>query len=606
MGRIKTDNTIKALKKGKHCLPSLKSSLILVFAISWIVPLAVLSFFIFNQYRNAYIKRTDRLMINAVNVSGSLIKSDIDDAVSKVYRESRGGEWERRYNLIKAGISTKPEYVTWMRSQLISKYYMDPQFSCVALYLGDSKKADSYSGKNGYGFEAYTEKVEPIVNKIRENKDELTVVAVADNRVYLIQNLYTSSFDIIYGTLVTGLDKDKLFEDMPLEERENVAIVINDGDYLTVTPYEISDEDKLSALEKAVIFDGDHEEHRGVEGIIRNDYETFIYRASAASYDINLYYLKNTRELYSEIIRLDIIVIITILAMIPFMVLGYHFIIKHIDRPLERFSEASEKLTKGQFGELMPKEDMPNSEFKELAGSFNNMSEQIKYLFETVYAHKMAAKDAQIAALQAQINPHFLNNTLEMMNWQARMAGDAEVSKMIEALGTVLDSSINRSNDKLVRLADELRSADAFLYIMSMRFGQRLSVTKDVDESLLQVEVPQLILQPILENAIKHGVEKVNTGSVDLHISAEDENIIIDVINSGKALNDEEIDRINKIISGEYKTDKKDPGVHTSIGIYNVNKRIELIFGEEYGLSAGRIDDDKLRFRMIMPRFKRV
>ena len=157
-----------------------------------------------------------------------------------------------------------------------------------------------------------------------------------------------------------------------------------------------------------------------------------------------------------------------------------------------------------------------------------------------------------------------------------------------------------------MRLADELRSADAFLYIMSMRFGQRLSVTKDVDESLLQVEVPQLILQPILENAIKHGVEKVNTGSVDLHIFAEDENIVIDVINSGKELNDEEIDRISKIISGEYKTDKKDPGVHTSIGIYNVNKRIELIFGEEYGLSAGRIDDDKLRFRMIMPRFKRV
>ena len=97
------------------------------------------------------------------------------------------------------------------------------------------------------------------------------------------------------------------------------------------------------------------------------------------------------------------------------------------------------------------------------------------------YSVKVQNKQAKIAALQSQINPHFLNNTLEMMNWQARMNNDIEVCKMIESLGTVLDSSMNRRNDRLVRLADELRCGDAFLYIMSMRFGQRLKVERNID-----------------------------------------------------------------------------------------------------------------------------
>ena len=523
-------------------------SLLFLFAVSWLIPVAVLSYFIFNQYQNAYIDRTESDVMNAVNVSGVLIKSQIDQAVTKVSKQTTGGEWERMYRNLQAGTTSKAGYLTLMRSQLVNRYYMDAQFSCVALYIAGEDGPQTYTGRNGYEYESYLEKINGPVSDIIKEKDKLTRVVTIDNEVYLVQNLFLSTYDRLYGTLVVGMMKEELFKDIPLEVPENVFVEIDEsGDFLTKESPDALEkkEQALSELKSGV---SGGAKRRGVISTLMTGYAGFGYQADSLSYHLSLYYLKDTGDMYYEISRLNLIVIITVIGMIPIMIYSYVSMKKNAQ-----------------------------------------------------YIQRMATKDAQIAALQAQINPHFLNNTLEMMNWQARMNGDAEISKMIEALGTVLDSGINRENDKLVKLSEELRCGDAFLYIMSMRFGQRLSVEKLVDRNVLQVMVPQLILQPILENAIRHGVESVNSGTIWLNIFEEDEKLIIDVINSGKKLTDEDIDRIRQIISGERRLDNSKPGVHTSIGIYNVNKRIELIFGEEYGLTVNRIDEDKLQFRMMMP-----
>ena len=165
---------------------------------------------------------------------------------------------------------------------------------------------------------------------------------------------------------------------------------------------------------------------------------------------------------------------------------------------------------------------------------------------------------------------------------------------MIEALGTVLDAGMNRNNDRLVRLAEELRCGDAFLYIMSMRFGTRLRVEKEIKADTMQVKVPRLILQPLLENAIRHGIEKVNSGIIWLKIyPVEDsggdfdgERIFIDVVNTSRPLGPEKMEYIEGIICGRHAMDRGEPGAHTSIGIYNVNRRIQLIYGVQYGLGV--------------------
>ena len=590
-------------KWGRKNLPSLQITLMAVFAASWLIPIAVFSFFIFYTYQNAYIEKSDNLIKNAVNVSGVLVMNEIDEAVTKMQKPTYEGEWESMFDKYAKGKVTRADYLTSIKASLISKFYMDDQIARYAFYMTGDESACCYSGKNGYSYEDYMTYVQPVVDEVMQKDSDYVEVYIIDNQIYLMRNLYTVKDYKKYGTLVVGINRSSLFQKIPLEESQNIRISVNgEAEYLTKGKHaDEADEKKENVYDQLVQVNRGLTMGQRVTGITDRNYAGYAFYAATDNYELSIYYLMDEKELYSGIAHLNVIVVITLAAMACLMLLTYFYLSRQIEHPLKRLMDASKEIKDGKFGSVIDGEQMPNMEFDSLVSSFNAMSLQVKHLFDTVYMEKMATKDAQIAALQAQINPHFLNNTLEMMNWQARMNNDIEVCKMIESLGTVLDSSMNRRNDRLVRLADELRCGDAFLYIMSMRFGQRLKVERNIDESLQQIYVPQLILQPLLENAIKHGIEKVSSGTIWLEIYRDGANVNIDVINTGKPLTETELVRIQKIIAGTCRLDKSEPGVHTSIGIYNVNKRISLIFGAEYGLKVMQTEDGRIVSRIVIP-----
>ena len=590
-------------KWGSKKLPSLQVTLMAVFAASWLIPIAVFSFFIFYTYQNAYIEKSDNLIKNAVNVSGVLVMNEIDEAVTKMQKPTYEGEWESMFDKYAKGKVTRADYLTAIKASLISKFYMDDQIARYAFYMTGDESACCYSGKNGYSYEDYMTYVQPVVDEVMQKDSDYVEVYIIDNQIYLMRNLYTVKDYKKYGTLVVGINRSSLFQKIPLEESQNIRISVNgETEYLTKGKHaDEADEKKENVYEQLVQVNRGLTMGQRVTGITDRNYAGYAFYAATDNYELSIYYLMDEKELYSGIAHLNVIVVITLAAMACLMLLTYFYLSRQIEHPLKRLMDASKEIKDGKFGSVIDGEQMPNMEFDSLVSSFNAMSLQVKHLFDTVYMEKMATKDAQIAALQAQINPHFLNNTLEMMNWQARMNNDIEVCKMIESLGTVLDSSMNRRNDRLVRLADELRCGDAFLYIMSMRFGQRLKVERNIDESLQQIYVPQLILQPLLENAIKHGIEKVSSGTIWLEIYRDGANVNIDVINTGKPLTETELVRIQEIIAGTCRLDKSEPGVHTSIGIYNVNKRISLIFGAEYGLKVMQTEDGRIVSRIVIP-----
>ena len=588
-------------KWGSKKLPSLQITLMAVFAASWLIPIAVFSFFIFYTYQNAYIEKSDNLIKNAVNVSGVLVMNEIDEAVTKMQKPTYEGEWESMFDKYAKGKVTRADYLTSIKASLISKFYMDDQIARYAFYMTGDESACCYSGKNGYSYEDYMTYVQPVVDEVMQKDSDYVEVYIIDNQIYLMRNLYTVKDYKKYGTLVVGINRSSLFQKIPLEESQNIRISVNgEAEYLTKGKHaDEADEKKENVYDQLVQVNRGLTMGQRVTGITDRNYAGYAFYAATDNYELSIYYLMDEKELYSGIAHLNVIVVITLAAMACLMLLTYFYLSRQIEHPLKRLMDASKEIKDGKFGSVIDGEQMPNMEFDSLVSSFNAMSLQVKHLFDTVYMEKMATKDAQIAALQAQINPHFLNNTLEMMNWQARMNNDIEVCKMIESLGTVLDSSMNRRNDRLVRLADELRCGDAFLYIMSMRFGQRLKVERNIDESLQQIYVPQLILQPLLENAIKHGIEKVSSGTIWLEIYRDGANV--NIINTGKPLTETELVRIQKIIAGTCRLDKSEPGVHTSIGIYNVNKRISLIFGAEYGLKVMQTEDGRIVSRIVIP-----
>lgn len=557
---------------------SLRSTLALLFLMAWLIPIGVLTFFIFHEYQQAYLDKADKLMRNAVDVSGVMISNALDEAITKMQKPTYEGEWESEYNRYRRNVTTRGEYLVAMKSSMVSKYYMDDTIARYAFYLSEEEVPCCYAGKNGYGYKEYIEDVWPVLSEAAQLNDNYTQVVIVDNHLFLVRNLYMINGYQQYGTLVIELEKSRIFEMLPLDNLENLEICVN-GKEDALTQYDTGQKD---------------EEEIG-------SYITYHYEKDFDDYLLQFSYRVPKMELYQGINYLNAVVIATIIGMIGLMALMYFLLRQHIEEPMAQLIDGAKKIKGGEFGAVVQSEKVPNEEFHDLMESFNSMSVQIKYLFDTVYMEKLAAKDAQIEALQAQINPHFLNNTLEMMNWQARMNQDLEVSKMIEALATVLEFSINRKNDRLVRFVDEIRCGDAFLYIMSMRFGSRLKVEKIIDKEVRNAYVPQLILQPLLENAIKHGIEKVTSGNIWVNIYREEKDVYIDVINTGKKITEKEMKRIHSIITGETRLKPSEPGTHTSIGIYNVNRRIQLIFGSKYGLEISSVGEDKILSRIVIP-----
>lgn len=138
---------------------------------------------------------------------------------------------------------------------------------------------------------------------------------------------------------------------------------------------------------------------------------------------------------------------------------------------------------------------------------------------------------------------------------------------------------MNRKSQQMIPLSEEISYADAYLYIMSQRFGEMLEVTKNIDEKYLRVQVPRLIIQPILENAIEHGLSFRRQGKLWITIFGEEDRLIIEVVNNGK-LSEKDKKRIDELLNSDTKE------IHSvSLGIRNVNKRLKLICGQESGLT---------------------
>jgi len=591
----------KELKRTMKKPISLRIRLILLVVISWIVPVMILFLFMITYYRNSIIDKTEILMEEELKNFTSFQAQKINEAITISKKISYELTVEKAWKKYKAGNSSDALFYKEIISNLKSKYYNDNRFVMSVFYLCENPNRLYYTSRkpNSY-IKTYNEIVKKEAYKITEKNTSNAHVKILNGKIYIIRNLFTTSNYTKFGTLVVELNKDKLFEKISRNKNYNLAFFVNDAESMITYEDILSEENTASIINKLK----QHYSNKA-NGTMDKEYDKsytgLLYQQRYDEYHFGAVLVANKNIIYSELRTLGYIMFLIILIIIPVFIYMLYFIARHITAPMGRMIIASKEVEKGEIGMQIEGDSMPNSEFAILMESFNNMSSKVKYLFDYANNEKLARKEAKIIALQSQINPHFLNNTLEMMNWQARMAGDIAVSKMIEALGTLLDYSMDRSNKKLINLAEELRCADAYFYIISMRFGQRVRVEKVVDQNLLQIQVPQLILQPILENAVVHGVESVKNGTIKLKIYKDNNNIILQVVNTGKAMTGEDVERVKNILDGNAGSVTMGNGKHVSLGIRNVNERIKLIYGEEYGLTILPIDNGETASTITIP-----
>ncbi|WMJ86473.1 sensor histidine kinase [Anaerocolumna sp. MB42-C2] len=580
---------------------SLRRRLLFLVVICWIVPVLILFLFMSLYYRKSIMDKTETLMEESLKNFTTFHSQKVDEAIIISKKTSYELIIEKAWKRLKAGDISDAEFYRVVIGNLKSKYYNDNRFIISVFYLSDYPDRLYYTSRKPTGYiNTYKEEVKEEANKITAEDTSDAHIKIINGKIYIIRNLYTTTNYTKFGTLVVELNTGKLFEGISLNKDYGFGFFINDTDSMVLYDKK-SENEMIAPILKKLEQKYSKHKNRKMDKVEDSIYTALIYQQKFDDYHLGAVLIANKNTIYSELIALSYIMILIFLIIIPVFIYMLYFIARHITAPMGRMIEASKEMEQGKIGMQIEGEPMPNAEFAYLSDSFNRMSSEVKYLFDYAYNEKLARKEAKIIALQSQINPHFLNNTLEMMNWQARMAGDAAVSKMIEALGTLLDYSMDRSNKRLINLAEELRCADAYFYIISMRFGQRLRVEKEVDQTLLQLPVPQLILQPILENAVVHGIEAVKSGTIKLKVYKENGNVILQVINSGKRMSNEDVDRVKEILEGKTGSIPNGKGKHISLGIRNVNERIKLIYGDEYGLTILPFDESYTVSTIIIP-----
>lgn len=403
--------------------------------------------------------------------------------------------------------------------------------------------------------------------------DTGTTLVGVEGRVYMVRNLMTSKFQP-YAVLALELDQESLMES-----------------YAGMWGYEKSD----LYWNGELLIAGQEESERYLPEQIVNalkDKEELYVRGSRWE-SIHVYRRMklyggtlvasvtiDKRITHAEMNALEYLFIILIVFMIPLVVQMIRFFYKKVTLPLRQLNTAANAVREGKLGtQIVNEED--NEEFWQVKDSFNHMSKQLKNQFDKIYLEEVALRDAKIMALQSQINPHFLNNTLEIINWEARLNGNYKVSGMIEALSTMLGATMNRKEEQFHSVAEEMAYADAYLYIIAQRFGTKFKCTKKIDERLMNVQVPRLIIQPIVENAVEHGMDITKQGRLDIRLfEREDGYLCIEVEDNGH-LTKEDRDKIDRLLSPGAEVSKEK---RVSLGIRNVDQRLKMIYGMDCGL----------------------
>ena len=260
-----------------------------------------------------------------------------------------------------------------------------------------------------------------------------------------------------------------------------------------------------------------------------------------------------------------------VIGAISFMLLAILLMYNSITRPLNDLSKAMKTVQDGNF-ELQLIHDRKD-EIGQLTDSFNYMVNKINLLIREVYQEKLAQKSAEIEALQAQINPHFLYNTLDSINWMLIDRGEMDISEIIVSLGKLMQYCIDTDN-ALVSLEQEYQYIQDYLCIQKNRLEERLQYSLEIDPPLRELLVPKLILQPLVENSIKHAIEPCKKqGLISIRSFLCNGKINISVHDNGCGMTPEQLLKLQQ-------PDKRGSG-QTGIGVKNVEKRLKLFFGDD-------------------------
>lgn len=469
----------------------------------------------------------------------------------------------------------------------------EPLISSIFLYTPKGSFTDmGVSTEQGYLFEASSlwQMMEQSENYIFWGEAQQDEIFITHREVLPV--LYRFSIDG-YGepcVLLANIDKARLTEyllDIVPEDGSDMLLVDEQGELVTqaggVASIALAEGSPqlLSVLES----DGEFTE-------TQHDGEKYLtaHRALTGA-PWHLIYLQSETRIVGQLENIRNVFFVVSLGAVLALLAMLTRIVHSVTQPLSRLSE---RMRDVEYQNNMQGFAYPyRNEIGALAQSFNSMlahihmllDEQEQYIAqlknekERVRVEQQLKRRAELKALQAQINPHFLYNTLDSIRWKAERAGAQDISCMTTALATLFRIGLSRGKE-IISMEQEMQHVDSYLQIQKLRYGDKLSYMMQLEPEILQLYTVKLILQPLVENAIYHGIKESESAGV-IHIAGKRDGDVLklNVTDNGMGIPSERLNMLQKdlarglCVSGE------------GYGIFNVNERIRLYFGAEYGLT---------------------
>lgn len=567
-------------KKDQKRKKSLRWSMIRRLVFGWFLPLLIMILFVIVLMTKNALSQVEQTIQSSVDKTLEIMQIQLKDCetasknasymamISKYYRQYLGEE-------------DRTEFRNNVEKFLRQQYAYDDNCRTAELIVLNEPGSCYYAlnESNGGTFQDirfFRAGAQEKILEVAKTLDTGTTLVGIEGRIYMVRNLVTSKF-VPYAVLALELDQESLMKSYRGIWGYADAALYWNGELLVPgnrAEVQNSQAHSYAHIEEAM------GERSTVYEFRRGGYSHAYRKVQMYGGTMVLLVSLDNHVTYAEMEAMQYVFLILLIFMIPLIVQMMRFFHKKVTVPLRELMAAANAVREGNLGiQIVNEED--NEEFYHMKDSFNHMSSQLKSQFDRIYLEEIALRDAKIMALQSQINPHFLNNTLEAINWEARLNGNQKVSGMIEALSTMLEATMNRKEEQFHTVADEMVYADAYLYIISQRFGPKFSCTKQIDESLLRVQVPRLIIQPIVENAVEHGMDITEQGRLELRLSRrEDGYLCIEVEDNGH-LTKEDRERIDRILSQDVELSKE---TRVSLGIRNVDRRIKMLYGSDCGL----------------------
>ncbi|MDO4340527.1 MAG: histidine kinase [Eubacteriales bacterium] len=540
---------------------SFRNKIIIIFVIMVLVPLGISTLVFYSYSRKNMEGKTRDYLQGLASVTMSKIEMSIQNVEDISFFIAGNEKMQMILADDDSGKDRAVEYQQYSEAKDLLSYYVLLSNEISSIYIQSvDGRTFSYTKKNQ----------SPHLDELQNMESNWKCL---DGHIYLKRNLYQFPTQKLLGYMVTELESPIIYNIVKdiFDMADSKAFIVDEDHNIiagwkqALTGQKIENEflDSEAQLttgfyrtnlngEVCSIYVGD---------AIHNGWRFVLMLPES-------YYMQDIWTL--QYFTMSLIAITSLVAISLIVIVG-----RSLTKPLHNLTIAMENVGQGNFNVVIPVER--SDEIGMLSRTFNQMVQDMKMLIDNVYEKERMKQEVEMKSLQMQINPHFLYNTLDTINWMARMRGVDEVGEMTSALGNLMRYSLSKRD--FVTIEEELKNLKDYIGIQNVRYGDKMSIELQVDDAVRQYYIPKLLIQPILENAIVHGVEdKLEQSFIQIRVYQENNNLFAIVEDDGVGMTQEAIESLMNI---DYHSHKSG---HTSIGVYNVNRRIQAVFGKDCGL----------------------